>query len=475
MQLLDDDGRLFGIVNVVDALAVLLFVSLLVAGVAVVGGFGSESEPATRYATVELGEQPVYVAQQLSVGDRSSAGPQAGNVTVTDLSVSGASEPGTATVYARVEIEGALAEREDGPGQRFTYADRPLPVGSTLAITGAEYETNGTVVSLDAGGETLNTSTTPVRVETTVPADVAMAVKEGDAYRIDGQALATITDVRVAPTADPSRYRLSLALDIETARVEGSDQFAGRTVSIGTTVPFRTASYNLTGSIVAVGDTGLTTETTAVRIETTVQNSVAASVSVGDTYRVNGGSVGRVVDVRAYPTPDDSRRFLSLGLELETVVRNGERRFGGQTLSLGQSIPFRTTSYDVTGTVVGLGSSVPPGEATTTTVTVDLESVDPAVAAELDAGTAERLGNRTLATVTEVERANATVVLESESGEIFARNHPVLEDVTLTLDLTTRRTDNGLRFHARPLTVGRTVTFDLGTVRVTGNVTSIER
>jgi hypothetical protein len=373
MQLLDDAGRLFGVVNVVDALAALLFVSLLVAGVAVVGGFGDSGEAATRYATVEFGTQPAYAAESISVGDRSSVGPAAGNLTVTDLFVTGGNGSASATVYARVAVEGRLVERRNRTGTAFTYADRPLPVGSSLAFTGDDYTLDSRVTALAGDGESLDTATLPTRAETTVPVEVADAVSVGDEYRLAGRTVATVTDVR------------------------------------------------------------------------------------------------------SYPTTDPARRFLSLGLDLRTVADGGTQRFAGEPVTLGSTVPFRTDAYVLDASVVRRGDDTPSGESVTTGATVSVESVDPAVAAELGPGVTETVDGTTLATVTAVTSENATVVVQSEGGEIFAREHPVLEAVTVSVDLATRRTESGLRFHGRSLTVGGTVTLDFGTVRVTGTVTGVER
>ena len=45
MELIDEEGNLFGIVNVIDALVVLVLVAVLVAGVALVTGGSDPAEP----------------------------------------------------------------------------------------------------------------------------------------------------------------------------------------------------------------------------------------------------------------------------------------------------------------------------------------------------------------------------------------------------------------------------------------------
>jgi hypothetical protein len=86
IQIIDDDGDLFGVVNVVDALVVLLVLAVVAARVALVNPF-TPSEEATRYATVDLGEQRPYVEELVSEGDILSQENSESNVTVRDVHV----------------------------------------------------------------------------------------------------------------------------------------------------------------------------------------------------------------------------------------------------------------------------------------------------------------------------------------------------------------------------------------------------
>ncbi len=172
MPLIDDDGNLFGVVNVIDALVVVVLLAVLVAGVAVISGLGGsddvdeedESEDLeTRYATVELGEQPDYVAEQLEEGDHAEisgwgSGEATAMATVTDTDVT---DPATnnssadrAEVTIRLEIEGTAAEDDRGL-EVFQVEGEPLALGSDLTIDRGTYVTSGTITALDADGPTL--------------------------------------------------------------------------------------------------------------------------------------------------------------------------------------------------------------------------------------------------------------------------------------------------------------------------------
>jgi len=368
MEFIDERGRLFGLVNVIDALVVLLVLAVLVAGLALVYPPGAGGEPASRYATVELAQQPAYVADRISAGDRMVT--RAGNVTVTDVYVTDA-ETDT-TVVARVEVNGTLVEREDRSGRAFVYDEEPLRAGRRLDINTTEYTARGIVTNVSTEGRSLPTERTSVRIQTTVP----------------------------------------------TATVD--------------------------------------------------------AISTGDTYAVAGDTIATVESVQTFPTNRSDRRLVTLGVTMETIRQSGVRTFAGRPTTVGASVPVRTDSYDLNGTIVATGTLARPGQATTTTAVVEIENVPPAVADEIDAGDTEIIRDRRLARVESVRSDNATVILTSESGEIFAREHPRNRDVTMTVALETRRTPDGLRFHGRPLEVGSDVVLELDGMTVSGRVTRLQ-
>ncbi|WP_302081525.1 DUF4330 family protein [Salinibaculum rarum] len=105
------------------------------------------------------------------------------------------------------------------------------------------------------------------------------------------------------------------------------------------------------------------------------------------------------------------------------------------------------------------------------TLQVEWEDVRPALADAVTAGMAEQHRGAD-ATITDVTREPATEILRTESGNIYARDHPVNEDVTLTVSVGARQTNDGtLWFHGRPVQTGDTVVLDFGSVTVDGTVT----
>ncbi|WP_312911803.1 DUF4330 family protein [Natronosalvus caseinilyticus] len=377
MELIDDEGKLFGRVNVVDALVVLILLAVVVAGIAVVGVLSGDAEPETRYATIDLGPQSEHVAEQISEGDVMYLEGSGDNLTVTDVYRSASNSDdeeraGGAHVVIRAELNGQLAEDDQREDRVFQFGGQRLHVGQTLTIDTLEYTTEGEVRSVAGEETTLPVNETELVVETTVPTATADEIAEGDTYRIAGDTVATVESVRT--------------------------HVAG-----------------------------------------------------------------------------DNRRRVVVGLTAKTIDTSSGPAFGDQPVVLGSTIPVRTDAYAFAGNVTRRGALEESGEETTVSVTATLDNVKPDVADNLEAGMTETERGETVATIDAVESEPASVILESEDGNIYERDHPRNLDLTLDLELEGRETESGLRFHGEPLREGETIILDFGTVIVTVEVTDIDR
>jgi hypothetical protein len=374
MRIVDESGRLFGRVNVFDAaiaLVVLAALAIAIAGAggALVGSPADTGEPATRYATVDLGGQSSDVAARLSAGDTATAG-SAANLTITDTYV-GPAAGDNVSVHVRVRVNGTLAGAEQG--RVFQYGDDPLGRGDDLAIETAAYEVDGEVTKLETENDSLATRTLPVLVEADLSPSAAAHVERNDTYRLANRTVATVTGTVITPA----------------------------------------------------------------------------------TGRAN--------------------RTALVSLSLRTIRRSGQSYFGETRIAVGRSVPFRTNRYALSGSVARWGDVSPPGEPATVTTVVKLEDVDPEVADGFEAGMTERRGGTAIAEIGSVRTEPASVVVTTDAGEIYERDHPRNRDVYLTVELRVRRTDDGLRFRTRPLREGSTVTLDFATVVADGTVVDVER
>jgi hypothetical protein len=158
-------------------------------------------------------------------------------------------------------------------------------------------------------------------------------------------------------------------------------------------------------------------------------------------------------------------------VSLQTVIEDGTPQFLGNPVRVGSTVPFETSSYRLSGSVVSQdGSRV--GQPVDATLEVDWENIRPSLADSVSPGMTETHRGAD-ATITDIEREAATEILRTETGDIFARDHPVNEDVHLTLSVEARQADGSLSFHGRQVQSGDSIVLDFGSVTVRGTVTEL--
>jgi len=279
MPLIDDEGNLFGVVNVIDALAVCLVIAVLVAGVAVVGVLGdgngaaepetagnesnttptnqsdnetvNASQLATQYATINLGTQPDYVAEAVDEGDQAAVATDGHNLTITDVYVS-PTNGGDGHVIVRAKIDGEYPPSESSK-TAFQFDTNSVRLGSQLTIDTADYVLKGTVQQLEDDGTTLQTEQTTVHLESNVSETTADTIGIGDEYRFAGQTVATVTDVETSELENTSKVAVDLEVDLMTFNRAGTRTFGGRSLETGSQITIRTAQYDFSGELVRRG------------------------------------------------------------------------------------------------------------------------------------------------------------------------------------------------------------------------------
>lgn len=471
MELIDDDGNLFGVVNVVDALVVVGVLAIVVAGIAFVDPFGGGGEEAVRYATIEVNEQPAFVAERISAGDVMSPAGTQNNLTVTDVYQTPGQDDDV-SVMLRVRAEGTLIEQPQQPGTRFEYAGTELAPGVEYTVTTSQYTVTGRVTDLARQTDTLPTASTSVTVRTVVSETTANAVEVGDTYQLAGESVARIETMHLAPGTNQNTRQLTVGATVQTV-ARSEQRFAGRPVTLDAQLPFRTDAYALSGTVTAVNNDSVRTTTTNVVTETTVPIQVADSIQPGDTYRIADTTVAQIQSATVYPTSNQTTERVVLGMRIRTTSQDGTRQFGSRPVMIDSTVPFRTDNYQFTSRVQAVGTTEPPGTTATRTIVVKLASVSPELAENLQPGLRERQRRTTTAQVQDVRVEPAVITLTSERGEIFRRQDPVNKDVYLTVTATVRETQSGVTFHGRPFQENTNVVLDLGTVTVSGQVIDI--
>ena len=288
-QLIDDEGRLFGLVNIVDVLVVLFVFAVVVAGAALVLSDDPEPEPEleTTYATLDLGTQSEAVIEELNEGDSYSPN-DLDTLTITDLHFT--PEGGEIRAIARVELEG---EFENGA---VNYEGAPPRLGRSLDIVTNRYQVDGSIQRVGDSPD-LDRGRTDLVLEDTIDIDEAEALAVGDEIRLDDRPTATVESVTQYRTNDPDQVRVFVGLSVETLTDGDTPRYGATQVQRGSTLTFDGAGYRLDGRIARVGTLGEPgtegTRTVTLRLDS-VREQVADGIEPGMT-ETNGGETAAVV------------------------------------------------------------------------------------------------------------------------------------------------------------------------------------
>lgn len=370
MDVIDDQGRLFGLINIIDVFVVLIVVAVVVAGAALVLQSNPESdletttqatpETTTTTAILDLGPQPEYVVNRIKKGDTYSPAENS-NLTVSDVYI--APQQDDARVVLAVDLESPV------PNGTPSYAGAPLRIGRQLTVQTPTYEVSGTIRVTGYG---FDRQTTRVLVEQAVDARTANAIQAGDTYTLAGREIAAVESVHAFATRNPDRRRIHLGLTIHTVDLGSGLQFGSITVRRGATLSFQTPDGPIYGTIERVGSSEPRGEpaTREVTLELNgVPPEIASSLRSGMSETVAGNTNARVTAVDTQPAPvisttDDGqvitgehpfRKQVTLTAELSVRDTATGPTFKGRSLQLGRTVDLDLGTVTIEATVSEIG------------------------------------------------------------------------------------------------------------------------
>jgi hypothetical protein len=365
-SVLDDEGRLFGVVNVIDALVVLVVIALLIAGFALLTPGTSD----TRYATIDLGAQPDHTAAQITPGDEWDVD---GGLTITDVYMYPADEDadGDTNVMVRAAVNGTTIDAEQGDGTPISFNGDPLRFDRQLTIETVEWAAEGTVVDIGPEDDSLETVSEDLVVQTIVDPTTAQQVQPGDTYTVGDTELLSVQSVTVYPTATPNERRVVLGVTAAARLDDSVPLFGDQPIQAGTTLPVRTGAYSLTGDVVNTGsleEPGTpATRTATITIDSLPQDQ-ADRLSVGMTEAVGDVQTAEVVAVDSQPREEvvqsggeyqviehPRNREVTLTVDIDAYNQNdGTVRFRGAPLRIDDDVTFTLDAVTVQGELTSI-------------------------------------------------------------------------------------------------------------------------
>lgn len=246
MAIVDEQGRLFGVVNVIDLAVAVVVLATLVAGAAVVLG-EDPAPPEQRYATVVLEDRPSAAPQRFD-GTSVDLGRLDGEITD---SYRAPTTDGEVRTILRLELEVSAAVANRSTGTRLATEDDAYLVGEEVGVTSGEASYRGYLGAVSEDGADLPVRRVNATVLTRVPPEVADQVAVGDTQMLAGQETARLHSVERRGMA-ANRTRLRTTVSIRAIAIDGSPRYGDRRVRPGATLAFGTGEYEFTGTITEV-------------------------------------------------------------------------------------------------------------------------------------------------------------------------------------------------------------------------------
>lgn len=431
MVVVDENGNLFGVINVVDALVVALLVAGVVgAGVVLLDSPGPNSL-ATTHATLDLGEQPESVVTDLERGDTYTTGRQ--NLTVTDVYVT-PSGPDAWRVLVRVEVTGTQTD------ETVRFDGTTVSPGSELSIVTSDYTVAG-VVTATGDASRLDAQTTTVEIRGGVSASEAKRQVSNRTLTVGDHVVARVRNVTHHPFTDPRERRLYYTVELETLRTNGRLSYGGQRLREGTNLRLDQFNPVIDGRLLRVGG-GSDVQQKTVVVEQVVPIEAVSEYRVGRGITIAGQRSLKIVDRTLQPVSNPSQVRVYLTLSLQTVAEDGQYRYAAQPTRIDTRLQALDGDFVIDGRIRSVG-----GSPTVADRTVVLETRLPADrAAAVSAGDAMTFGNASVATVDDaavyatgtpderVAYVETTLTALRRSGEFRFGDTPVREGASIDVD-----------------------------------------
>lgn len=363
MRIVDEQGDLFGVVNIIDAVVVLMVVAVGVAGIALVLNDSSPEEEemetgpelVTTSATIDLGVIRPGVTEEIDTGDEYSAGEQS-NLTITDVHLS--PSDGGARVILQVQLKG---ENQTGG---VNYAGSSVRLNRNIGITTPQYDVSGRIRDI-GGGESLNRQQTSVVLTGSADTETANRITTGDTSRIAGSDTATVESVSIYRTNNPDQRQVVVGLSLNTVEYGEGPQFGTVSIQRGTRLTYRAEDYEFAGTIDRVGATEprgtRATRTVTLSIDS-AEEYVIEGIEPGLSEQTGGETTARITDVETEPSvivredgsvvdhPFD--KDMTITTELQARETATGIRFKGERIRPGRTVTLDLGTITVEATVV---------------------------------------------------------------------------------------------------------------------------
>ncbi len=529
MKLIDEKGKLFGKINIIDFMVILFLFCMLPA---FYFGYKILNRGAAVPVEVEKTSIDVYAAfknltpeaaELISIGDKEID--DGGNVIGEILAVNRI-EPNFIEI---VLGEGNTIVKEDAQKKQVTvkmnlvgrldgndifYKENKIKIGSTIDFKTDKYEAKG-IIALEvsrtaevskAGFNAMNLSL----LFKNLSPEIANLISVGD-FEADksGNTIAKVLTVgRPEPYSykvdlgggnyitrtDPQKKQLLTKVEI-MGRIEGNAfYFRDKRIALDSEIEFNTNKYDIKGIVIKEPVSVKPSVKLPINVDFLFKNlspEIANLISVGDFEAdKSGNTIAKVLTV-GRPEPysykvdlgggnyitrtDPQKKQLLTKVEIMGRIEGNAFYFKDKRIALDSIIEFDTNKYKIEGVVSKEPASVKRVDKKWVALKVKFTNLMPELAVLINEGDEEReLSGELVAKVTSILSNEAADVVIQQGGGMEVVKHPINKDVILSIEALCTRAQKGLLFRESRIKVGNNLSLQTEKYDIEGIIIGIE-
>ena len=267
------------------------------------------------------------------------------------------------------------------------------------------------------------------------PEYIAEQIQIGDrSHEVDSTL--TITDTYMTASETDREVNIWVQAKINGTTTGDVDAltYGESPIRLGESLTIDTDQYNETGTVTDISETQseLATESKDLAVVADVDQTTADRMSVEDEFTIGDNTWMTIEEMTRYATADRGTDRLVLGISTEVRSEDNMSRYGDQTVQLGESIPVRVGSDQVTGSIMNIDSLEEPGEQRTRTVTMQADTAKQPSADRVEPEMVEVIGDNEFAEIQDVQSTDGAVeitvemtVQEHEDGTVAYRTEEI--------------------------------------------------
>ncbi len=441
MAVVDEEGKLFGVVNAVDL--IIIAIVIVIGFFVYYSVFGTED---WTYIQIRSNSQPASVIENLRIGDieyGDISGRKIGEIVNVEVM------PTVSTSSDVIVTMKVLAKRVFGD---IVYKETKLKINALIEIETERIFLDGKVIEIS--------ETEPEDYSKNIERKIVELEMKNIGYRYTeeletGEILTPgglkifITDYEVIPV-DQQRNNLIIRANTPLEKRSGRYFFGGSSAMLGSEIVFPVGSAFLQGNIMEILEPSEENSKIERKITEMILLVDAGNISVeylqtfseGDEEKsYDGKTIAEIVGIRKEYASEFSRRvFLTVRAKLD--VKAGYLFYKGNLIKNGSPITINTPRSVISGNIESINSSSSEAEEYPKTkvykkVLVLANNLPPWVENKFSAGDSEKnseTGELIAEVLSKTTRA-AEVIVTTELGDVLKKNHPKNKDAELELEM----------------------------------------